>query len=174
MIGRAAHQISASLLFVLAAIAADVALADAPPPLSGDWDQWSANRNYVAHGDFSANKIFVERITSAGRERLWSISPWLNLHYTVLVADDGASLVTAPWAGKGAGELQQVVLTFYDDGVKGREWRLDSFFADTGLLVGSVSHWGWYRGMTWSDGQLIVTTVDGRRFAFDRKGDAVK
>ena len=99
---------------------------------------------------------------------LWFISPWLNLHNTVLVADDGSSLVISPWAVKGGDDLEQTVLTFYHQGPKEREWRLRDFFTSTQpLLPGSVSHWSWCNSLVWTEGPLIVTTKDEREFSFD-------
>jgi len=151
-----------------AVLLATGAMADAPPPPPSDWDAWSADKNFVAHGDVAANKIVVMRIVRGKREPMWSISPWQNtfLGQSVLLSGDGQSFVIFghPWIGSG---LDQPILHFYHLGKMVRQWTLADLFATTTGLQTSISHLLWSKTASLENETLKVTTNDGRDLSFD-------
>ena len=143
-------------------------MANSPPPPPSDWDAWSGNKDFVAHGDLAANKIVVMRIVGGNREPIWSVAPWQNtfLGQSVLLSDDGRSFVIFgdPWAGGG---LDQPILHFYHLGKMVRHWTLADLFATATGLPTSVSHLLWSKNASLENETLKVTTADGRDLSFD-------
>lgn len=153
---------------LIAVILSTRVIADTPPPRPSDWDAWSENKNFVAHGDLAANKIVVMRIVGGNREPIWSVAPWQNtfLGQSMFLSDDGQSFVIFdhPYIGGGLG---QPILRFYYLGAMVRQWSLSDLFTSEKELPTSVSHLLWSKRSTLENETLRVITADGRDLSFD-------
>jgi hypothetical protein len=154
-----------ALVVVAVSIAACTARADAPLPPPGKVSVMSRSGRIRAISDPKAGT----RVEDVKQHKvLWSLPGW---HRSLFVADDGKHLVTQY---EGLNLIPTdftddlVLLTFWREGRKLRDFRVRDFVPDHHPLKHTASHcyWGKVYGID-SQGRLRVERADGMIFLFD-------